>query len=206
MTSPFLKNSPCAYADGLPANQFIENGIKELWVPIPRIAGPAFTVQLSEGDNLMFHAAIYEAPPGSIIVASGGGMKHAVAGGNVCAVAQKRGIVGFIIDGLIRDIEEIRAAQFPVFARGLSAKPGAKNIKQELNVPILCGGVQVHPNDIIVADQEGIAVIPFDQKDDVLEKATARTLRDVTTSIEDWEVKHRTKIQNLLEKASDRQA
>lgn len=196
----FEKNSPCAYADGLDLDQFIDNKIKELWHPIPRVAGPAFTVQLSAGDNLMFHASIYEAPPGSIIVATGCGNKHAVAGGNVCAVAQKRGIVGFIIDGVIRDVEEIRKTRFPVFARGLSAKPGSKNEKLDLNVPIKCGGVWVKPGDIIIADEEGIAVVPFNQKDIVLEKANARTLREESTSLEDWEENHRTKIQKLLNK------
>jgi len=195
----FRKHSPTAYADGLDLDQFIDTGIKELWNPIPRIAGPAFTVQLSIGDNLMFHSAIYEAPPGSVIVASGAGMKHAVAGGNVCAVAQKRGIAGFIIDGVIRDIEEIRASKFPVFARGLSAKPGIKNKKLQLNAPIQCGGVWVHPDDIIIADEEGIAVVPKEQKDTVLEKASTRTLNEETTSLEDWEKNHRTKIQKLLQ-------
>lgn len=196
----FLKHSPTAYADGLDIDQFIDPKIKELWNPIPRIAGPAFTVQLSAGDNLMFHAAIYEAPPGSIIVAVGAGNKHAVAGGNVCAVAQQRGVVGFIIDGVIRDIEEIRDTKFPVFARGLSAKPGSKNKKLQLNVPIQCGGVWVHPGDIIIADEEGIAVVPLQQKDSVLEKASARTLREETTSLEAWKEKHYVKIQNLLNK------
>ncbi len=194
----FAAHSPTAYADGLDINQFIDNGIKKLWNGIPRIAGPAFTVPLSAGDNLMFHAAIYEAPPGSIIVACGAGNKHAVAGGNVCAVAQKRGIAGFVIDGVIRDIEEIRDNKFPVFARGLSAKPGSKNKKIQLNVPIQCGGVWVYPGDIIIADEEGIAVVPLAQKDTVLEKAHARTLREETTSLEDWEKNHRAKIQKLL--------
>jgi len=196
----FAKNSPCAYADGLDLDQFIDYGIKELWHPIPRIAGPAFTVQLATGDNLMFHAAIHEAPAGSIIVASGCGIKHAVAGGNVCAVAQKRGIVGFIIDGVIRDIEEIRETKFPVFVRGLSAKPGSKNEKLELNIPIQCGGVLVKPGDIIIADEEGIAVVPVEQKEEVLEKASARTLREETTSLEDWEKNHKAKIKKLLNK------
>lgn len=194
----FLKHSPTAYADGLDLDQFIDSEISPLWNPVHRIAGPAFTVQLSIGDNLMFHAAIYEAPPGSIIVASGAGKKHAVAGGNVCAVAQKRGITGFIIDGVIRDIEEIRDAKFPVFARGLSAKPGIKNKKLQLNVPIQCGGVIVNPGDIIIADEEGIAVVPYQQKDVVLEKTSARTLREETTSLEDWEKGHREKIKKLL--------
>jgi len=194
----FLKHSPTAYADGLDIDQFIDIDIKTLWNPVHRIAGPAFTVQLSVGDNLMFHAAIYEAPAGSIIVASGAGNKHAVAGGNVCAVAQKRGIAGFIIDGVIRDIEEIRDTKFPVFARGLSANPGIKNKKLQLNVPIQCGGVMVHPGDIIIADEEGIAVVPLAQKDIVLEKAATRTLREETTSLEDWAKNHKQKIKNLL--------
>jgi len=199
MYKKFAEHSPTAYADGLDSDQFIDNGIKELWNRIPRIAGPAFTVPLSIADNLMFHAAIYEAPPGSIIVAAGAGNKHAVAGGNVCAVAQKRGIAGFIIDGVIRDIEEIRANKFPVFARGLSAKPGGKFKKMQLNLPIRCGGVWVYPNDIIIADEEGIAVVPNAQKDVVFEKASARTLREETTSLDDWEKNHRIKIQKLLE-------
>jgi len=194
----FVKHSPTAYADGLDTDQFIDSAIKPLWSIVPRIAGPAFTVPLSIGDNLMFHAAIYEAPLGSIIVAAGAGNKHAVAGGNVCAVAQKRGVAGFIIDGVIRDIEEIRDSKFPVFARGLSAKPGIKNKKLQLNVPIQCGGVWVHPGDIIIADEEGIAVVPNQQKDAVLEKASARTLREETTSLEDWEQGHRAKIEKLL--------
>lgn len=196
----FLKHSPTAYADGLDLDQFIDNNVKPLWKRMPRIAGPAFTVQLPVGDNLMFHASIYEAPPASIIVASGAGNKHAVAGGNVCAVAQKRGITGFIIDGVIRDIEEIRDTKFPVFARGLSAKPGIKNKKLQLNVPIQCGGVWVHPNDIIIADEEGIAVVPYEIKDAVLEKASARTLREETTNLEEWEKNHKAKIQHILNK------
>lgn len=194
----FIAHSPTAYADALDLDQFIDAAIKPLWGKVPRIAGPAFTVPLSVGDNLMFHAAIYEAPPGSIIVASGAGIKHAVAGGNVCAVAQKRGIAGFIIDGVIRDVEEIRDCKFPVFARGLSAKPGDKNKKLTLNVPIQCGGVWVYPGDIIIADEEGIAVVPIKQQDAVLEKASVRTLREDTNSLEYWEQKHRAKIQRLL--------
>ena len=67
-------------------------GINELWPQIPRIAGPAFTVQLHPNDNLMLHAAIYVAPAGSIVVVDAGNTDFAVAGGNVCAVAQKRGV------------------------------------------------------------------------------------------------------------------
>ena len=90
------------------------------------MAGPAYTVRCPAGDNLMLHAAIYRAEPGSIIVMEAGDVDYAVAGGNVCAVAQKRGVAAFIIDGAIRDLAEIRKLGFPVFARGVIPIPGAR--------------------------------------------------------------------------------
>lgn len=197
----YRQHSPTAYADGLPREQFMDNSIKELWAQPPRIAGPAFTVKLKPGDHLMFHAAIYEAPEGSIIVADcEGDLNYAVAGGNVCGLAQKRGIKGFVIDGVIRDIEEIRDFQFPVFSRGIMAKPGKKEHINELNIPIQCGGVKVNPGDIVIADEEGIAVVPKEKSAAVLAKAAARTKSEEETSMEEWEQKHRAKIERLLKR------
>ena len=88
---PFDSVSPCEYADALPRHQFMDYAIKPLWEGIPRIAGPAFTVKCEPGDHLMLHAAIYRASPGDIIVVEADD-KFAVAGGNVCAIAQARGI------------------------------------------------------------------------------------------------------------------
>ena len=115
--------SPTAYADGLPRSQFMDFGIKAMWQPIPRIAGIAYTVKCYPGDNLMLHAAIYRAKPGSVIVVEAGNCDYAVSGGNVCAIAQKRGIAGLVVDGVIRDLEEVRAGKFPVFARGVGLPP-----------------------------------------------------------------------------------
>ena len=154
--------------------------------PIPRISGPAFTVKLAPSDNLMLHAAIYKAPSGSIIVVEAGDTDFAVAGGNVCAVAQKRGIKGFVIDGVIRDLAEIRQAQFPVFARGVIPIPGKKDKNTPLNIPITCGGVHVSPDDIIVADEEGIAVIPNSERKGIYTKAKSRAKSDASTSLEEW--------------------
>ena len=122
----FQKISPTALADGLPRSQFMDIAIEAVWQPIPRIAGVAYTVKCHPGDNLMLHAAIYRAEPGSIIVVEAGSLDYAVSGGNVCAIAQSRGIAGFIVDGVIRDVAEVRAAKFPVFARGIMPKPGVK--------------------------------------------------------------------------------
>lgn len=195
---PFSDYSTTEYADALARQQFIDYQIKPLWECMPRIAGPAYTVQLTGGDNLMLHAAIYEAPAGSILVVDAGDDSHAVAGGNVCAIAQKRGIVGMIIDGVIRDIVEIKVAKFPVYARGCVAKPGVKEFIAPLNQPIVCGSVAVNPNDVVVADEEGIAIIPHAQLDDAFNTAKRRAEIDLTTSLVDWEKRHYTKVMKLV--------
>ena len=195
---PYADYSPTEYADALPREQFIDYRIKALWQEMPRIAGPAYTVQLTSGDNLMLHAAIYEAPTGSILVVDAGDDSHAVAGGNVCAIAQKRGIAGMIIDGVIRDIGEIRETKFPVYALGCVAKPGMKKVIAPLNQAIICGGVKVNPNDIIVADEEGIVIIPQAQQKEAFTIAQKRTELDQATSLDDWEKSHYDKIMKIL--------
>ncbi|MGB5914526.1 MAG: RraA family protein [Phormidesmis sp.] len=190
--------SPTAYADGLARSQFISPTIRELWPQIPRIAGPAYTVRCAPGDNLMLHAAIYRAAPGDVIVVEAGDSDYAMSGGNVCAIAQKRGITGFIIDGMIRDIAEVREARFPVFAKGCIPKPGVKATLGELNAPVTCGGVTVYPKDIVIADEEGIAVIPQAQAETVWQIAKDRTDKDAAQSLESWERNHQQKIERIL--------
>lgn len=195
---PFADYATTEYADALPRTQFIDYRIKPLWENMPRISGPAYTVKLTAGDNLMLHAAIYEAPSGSILIVDAGDDSHAVAGGNVCAIAQKNGIAGMVIEGVIRDIGEIKAAKFPVYALGCVAKPGVKKSIQALNQPIVCGSVAVNPNDIVVADEEGIAIIPSAQQEEAFLIAKKRTELDQATSLEDWEKAHYAKVMRLL--------
>jgi regulator of RNase E activity RraA len=158
----FLHLSPTTLADVLSRNQVMDCGIRPLWPGMARIAGPAYPVRCAPGDNLMLHAAIYRAPAGSVIVVQAGDLEYAVAGGNVCAVAQRRGIAGFVVDGLIRDVAEARANSFPVYARGVVPFPGGKEVAIPLNTPVVCGGVS-GPGDIVVADEGRIAVIPHAQ-------------------------------------------
>ncbi|NDV92436.1 RraA family protein [Alteromonas sp. 345S023] len=194
---PFDTVSPCEYADALPREQFMHYSIKPLWHPIPRIAGPAFTVKCAPGDHLMLHAAIYRAQPGDIIVVEADD-EFAVAGGNVCAIAQARGIKGFVIDGVIRDLAETRDNKFPVFAKGVVPKPGAKKCISPLNQSIKCGGVEVNPTDIIVADEEGIAVIPHLRAQDAFEIASARAKKDEAMSLSQWQAQHHEKVESIL--------
>jgi regulator of RNase E activity RraA len=146
----------------------------------------------------MLHAAIYRAAPGSVIVVQAGDVDYAMSGGNVCATAQQRGIVGFVIDGVIRDVGEVREAQFPVYARGAMPIPGKKNQLGNLNHPILCGGVQVNSGDMIVADEEGIAVIPNAQQDEIWNRAQVRVEKAEAQTLADWQANHRAKIDQAL--------
>jgi len=190
--------SPTTLADVLGIEQVMDFGIRPLWQPMPRIAGTAYPVRCVPGDNLMLHAAIYRAPPGAVIVVQAGDLKYAVSGGNVCAVAARRGIAGFVVDGLIRDLAEVRAGRFPVFARGVSPIPGGKEGPGVLNGVIRCGGVRVGPGDGVVADEEGIVVVPADRRDAVLAAARERAAREAVMPLAQWEAAHRARIEAIL--------
>jgi len=202
MTEPsaFQQLSPTTLADVLTRANVMDIGIRPLWSGMPRVAGPAYPVRCALGDNLMLHAAIYRAPPGSIIVVAAGDVDYAVAGGNVCAVAQKNGIAAFVVDGVIRDLAEVRANRFPVFARGVSPIPGTKDMLDRINAQVTCGGVQVAPGDYVIADEEGIVVVPVAQLDAVLHAAQARAAKDAAETLESWEAAHRARIDDILRK------
>ena len=198
-SSAFLKFSPTTLADVLHFENVMDFSIRPLWEGMPRVAGEAYTVRCAPRDNLMLHAAIHRAPPGSIIVVQASDLDYAVAGGNVCAVAQKRGITAFVIDGLIRDRAEIRASRFPVFARGVTPLPGGKKVIDVLNNgPIRCCGVHVAPGDLIVADEEGIIVVPYAQKEAVFQAAQRRADKDAAETLEMWEADHQLRIDDIL--------
>lgn len=198
--NPFHDLSPTTLADVLSREWVMDIGIRPLWQGMPRIAGPAYPVRCAPGDNLMLHAAIYRAPPGSIIVAQAGDLDYALAGGNVCALAQQRGIAGFVLDGVIRDLAEIRSNRFPVFARGVIPITGSKDQPGVLNAQVRCGGVEVAPGDIVVADEEGIVVVPLHRRDAVLTAAQARAAKDAAQSLAEWESAHRAKVEEGLRK------
>ena len=195
----FVTISPCEYADGLGREQFVDFSIKPLWANMPRIAGPAFTVKCAPGDHLSLHAAIYEASVGDVIVVEAD-PNYALAGGNVCAIAQQRGIAGFVVDGVIRDLAQVREISFPVFARGVIPKPGAKTHIFPFNEVIHCGGAKVNGGDIVIADEEGIAIVPKASAEQVYAIAKARTDKDAATSIDDWQMEHQQKVQSIVQK------
>jgi 4-hydroxy-4-methyl-2-oxoglutarate aldolase len=193
----FADFSPCDYAGPIKRESFMDAGIKQLWQDIPRISGPAFTVNMVPGDNLALHRAIYEAPKGSIIVAQTNSMDYAVSGGNVCAIAKGLGIAGFVIDGVVRDIGEVKQMKFPIFGRGVHPMPGTKKAILPLNTPIVAGGIAVNPGDIIVADEEGVAVIPKEQAEVIYIETKIKMDEESAMGFEKWAENHRKKIDSF---------
>lgn len=187
-------------SDAQTAGQAMDIGIKALLNPAPAIMGIAFTVRCTNRSNTYLHDAIYRAPKGSIVVAEVDSNDYAVAGGNVCAVAQQNGIAGFVIDGVIRDLGELKEIQFPVYARGVFPKPGGKSDDGESQVEITCGGVTVNTGDLIVADEEGIVVIPKADIESTLASALAKKEKAEAQSLADWRASHEAKIQSILTK------
>ncbi|WP_069767955.1 RraA family protein [Streptomyces sp. LUP30] len=185
-------------ADVVGRGQVMDIGMRPLWSPVPRVAGAAFTVRCPPGDNLMLHAAIHRAEPGAVIVVESGDLDYALAGGNVCAVAQRRGVAAFVADGVIRDLAEVRELRFPVFARGVIPVPGSKKAVEPLNAPVRCAGVTVNAGDMVVADEEGVVVVPAARAEDALTAARAGLAEEADETLDDWEKAHRTRIDEIL--------
>jgi RraA family protein len=133
------------------------------------LVGPACTVKVFPGDNLMVHKALDAAKPGDIIVIdTSGSHRNAVMGDLVANKAKHRGIAGFIVDGLVRDLPGLVEAGLPVYARGVTPFGPLHRGPGELNYSISCGGIVVNPGDIMVADKSGIAVVRREFAEDTI--------------------------------------
>ncbi len=141
-----------------------------------RVAGPACTVKVYPGDNLMVHKSLDIAQPGDVIVIdTSASSLTAVLGDLVSTKARHRGVAGFIVDGLIRDLPGIRAlGDFPVFARGVTPIGPLHRGPGEINHPISAGGIVVHPGDVIVGDLNGVVVVPLGMADEMVNRLKAR--------------------------------
>jgi 4-hydroxy-4-methyl-2-oxoglutarate aldolase len=128
-------------------------------------AGPAITVRAFGTDNAIVHYAVDIAQAGDVIVVDRlGDRRYACWGGGVSLAAHVKGIVGAVVDGVLTDRVEIEDLHFPVFGRGISPlTTRAPGLTGELNVPVRCGGIIVQPGDIVLADDDGIVVLPPDR-------------------------------------------
>ena len=150
----------CVVADALKGFNAMNGSIQPV-VPGKCICGCAVTVRLHPGDNLLLHKAIESAQPGDILVLdTNSSYRRAVIGGIMSGAAFGKGIGGLVVDGAVRDVEELRAHGWPVFAAAVVPCAADSDGPGQLNHPISCGGVPVHPGDIILADDNGVAVTP----------------------------------------------
>ena len=152
--------------------------IRPLWRPLS-LCGPAFTVQARPGDNLATHWALAVAPAGSVLVVSHEGDKACGGWGEIASVAAlARGLRGLVSDGAVRDTEACRRLGFPIFSQGVSIKGTTKSYPGAVNVPIVCAGALVRPGDCVVADEDGVVVVPRQDAENVLRKARERDQRE----------------------------
>ena len=128
--------------------------------PRMQVAGPALTVEVRPGDNLMIHAAMSLAKPGDVLVIDGKGDQTSALMGTIMMTACKQlGIAGVIVDGAVRDSLEIDEMDFPVFSAGTNPNGPTKNIGGRIGHPVSCGGVTVKAGDFVLADADGIVVV-----------------------------------------------
>jgi regulator of RNase E activity RraA len=129
-------------------------------VPAMRCCGPAFTVEVRPGDNLMIHAAMAMAKPGDVLVIDGKSDRTAALMGSIMLNACKQlGFAGVVLDASIRDTEELRELGFPVWSIGANPNGPTKGVSGRINWPVSCGGVTVNPGDLVVGDADGITVV-----------------------------------------------
>jgi 4-hydroxy-4-methyl-2-oxoglutarate aldolase len=138
-------------------------------IPSMRMAGPAFTVEVRAGDNLMIHAAMALAQPGDILVIDGKGDRTcALMGAIMINTCRKLGLGGVVIDAAIRDTEELRSLGFPVFAVGSNPNGPTKFVPGRINWPISCGDIGVRAGDLVVGDADGVVVIEAERASSLL--------------------------------------
>lgn len=158
----------------------IDPGIKPL-DPTSVIAGRAVTVKLDPADNWFIHVGLLHAGPGDVLVVDIQGYTEAGPWGDVLTLAAlQRGVAGLVIDGAVRDSRDIVGSGFPVFTRGVCIRRTTKRQIGEINVPVMIGGIEVCPGDIIVGDADGLVKIPDGEGEQALESAEAREAKEKT--------------------------
>ena len=143
--------------------------------PSMRLAGPAFTVEVRAGDNLMIHAAITLAKPGDILVIDGKADRTCALMGSIMINAcRKLGLGGVVIDGAVRDTEELRELGFPVYAICANPNGPTKFVPGRINWPISCGGIAIEPGDLLVGDADGVVAVEREKAGSLLEMAAQK--------------------------------
>jgi len=175
----------CIVSDAMERARTLASAIRP--VVAGRFAGPALTVRLAPGDLVDCLDALKVAAEGDVIVVDAAGeTETSIWGGLMAGLCLQRGVVGAVVDGAIRDIDEIRDLAFPIFSRSVVPRsthsPYSGRLEPiEVNVPITCGGTLVDPGDIVLADEIGIVAVPQAEAGDVLARALEQAEQEEAT-------------------------
>jgi regulator of RNase E activity RraA len=143
------------------------------------MCGPAVTVRVRPGDNLMIHKALMMVQPGDVLVIDGGAdVTQALVGGLMRTTCVAKKLAGLVIDGAVRDLCEWAEDGMPIFARAHTHRGPSKDGPGEINIPIACAGMAVMPGDLIVGDADGVIAIPAAEAAQMLERSRAHLVRE----------------------------
>ena len=147
--------------------------------PSAKAAGPAVTVLCQSGDNLMIHAAVAVCQPGDVLVVTTASDSTDGMFGDLLATSLvAHGVLGLIIDAGVRDVSELTAMDFPVWSKAIHAQGTVKATAGSVNIPIVCAGAAIQPGDVIVADMDGVVVVPREKAGEVAKASQARVAKE----------------------------
>jgi len=148
----------------------------------PYLCGPALTCACAPEDNLAMHAALYQAQPGAVLVCDGAGSKRCALFGELMATdAVNQGLAGLVVAGPVRDIADIGELGFPVWCSGTAPGQAAKAAVVSVGLPVVVGGVLVAPGDQVIADQDGVVVVPAGDWPDLQTEVAAIAAKEERT-------------------------
>jgi 4-hydroxy-4-methyl-2-oxoglutarate aldolase len=181
-----FENTPTSFiADAMGGSGALDWRIKSIGMVRPFV-GVALTCDCGPADNLALCAAVAQCQAGDVLVAATSGYTGAsVVGDLLLGIARNRGAVAFVTDGLVRDVDDIEALEFPVFAAGVIPNSPARNGPGTVGLPVQCGGLNIASGDIVIGDRDGVVVVPH---------ATAKVVLEALAKVRDAETQMLAKV------------